>query len=99
MTGSVCKSYRHVTSDKIRKNIDSEVFNTDSHIKEKHAYMKADSERPYRWGGRDIVLHRARTDSDFDILAMKPLRKCDGGIGEKILNRFRPSKLFLSQFW
>ena len=30
------------------------------------------------------------------ILAMKPLRKCDGGIGEKILNRFRPSKLFLS---
>ena len=61
--------------------------------------MKADSERPYRWGGRDIVLHRARTDSDFDILAMKPLRKCDGGIGEKILSRFGPSKLFLSQFW
>ena len=38
-------------------------------------------------GGRDIVLHRARTDSDFDILAMKPLRKCDGGISTIIRAR------------
>ena len=46
-----------------------------------------------------VVLHRARTDQSIDVLAMKPLRKCDGGIGEKILSRFGPSKLFLSQFW
>ena len=53
----------------------------------------------YVGGGRDIVLHKARTDQSIDVLAMKPLRKYGSGIGEKILSRFRPSKLFLSQFW
>ena len=50
-------------------------------------------------GGRDIVLHKARTDHSIDVLVMKPLRKYGSGVGAKILSRFRPSKLFLSQIW
>ena len=44
------------------------------------------------------MLHKARTDQSIDVLAMKPLRKYGSGIGEKILSRFRPSKLFYLNF-